>query len=43
MKEGHISTHFDRELEELKDNLIYEGALVERAISDDHMSMSFFV
>ena len=22
MKEGHISTHFDRELEELKDNLI---------------------
>jgi phosphate transport system protein len=34
MREGHISTHFDRELEELKDNLIYEGALVEKAISN---------
>ena len=34
MKEGHISTHFDKELEELKDNLIYEGALVEKAISE---------
>ena len=34
MTEGHISTHFDRELEELKSMLIYEGGLVERAIRD---------
>src|SRR3972149_11195356 len=34
MTEGHISTHFDRELDELKSMLIYEGGLVERAIRD---------
>lgn len=34
MAEGHIYRHFDRELDELKENLIYEGSLVEKAISD---------
>ena len=34
MTEGHISTHFDRELDELKSMLIYEGGMVERAIRD---------
>lgn len=34
MIDGHIYKHFDKELGELKDNLIYEGSLVERAISD---------
>jgi phosphate transport system protein len=34
MIDGHINKHFDQELGELKDNLIYEGSLVEKAISD---------
>lgn len=34
MTEGHIFTHFDRELDELRENLVYEGGLVEKAISE---------
>lgn len=32
--EGHIYKAFDMELKELKEKLLYEGALVERAIRD---------
>jgi phosphate transport system protein len=39
MTEGHIFTHFDRELNELKENLIYEGGLVEKAIREAIMSL----
>lgn len=34
MIEGHIYKSFDKELKELKEKLLYEGALVERAIKD---------
>jgi len=34
MIEGHIYKSFDKELKELKEKLLYEGALVERAIRD---------
>lgn len=32
MTDGHIYTHFDKELQELKESLIYQGSLVEKAI-----------
>jgi len=32
--DGHIYKAFDQELKELKENLLYEGGLVERAIRD---------
>jgi len=32
--DGHIYKAFDMELKELKENLLYEGGLVERAIRD---------
>jgi phosphate transport system protein len=34
MMEGHIYKAFDMELKELKEKILYEGALVERAIQD---------
>jgi phosphate transport system protein len=34
MMEGHIYKAFDMELKELKEKLLYEGALVEKAIKD---------
>lgn len=34
MIEGHIYKSFDKELKELKEKLLYEGSLVERAIRD---------
>lgn len=34
MIEGHIYKSFDKELRELKEKLLYEGGLVERAIRD---------
>jgi phosphate transport system protein len=34
MMDGHIYKPFDKELKELKDKLLYEGSLVERAIRD---------
>ncbi len=34
MMEGHIYKAFDMELKELKEKLLYEGGLVERAIRD---------
>ena len=39
MTEGHIFTPFDKELEELKEMLIYEGGLVEKAIRDAMQSL----
>ena len=39
MTEGHIFTPFDKELEELKEMLIYEGGLVEKAIRDAMKSL----
>jgi phosphate transport system protein len=34
MIEGHIYKSFDKELKELKEKLLYEGAMVERAIKE---------